>query len=276
MNLSKHKGFTSIHGTEFYFEVQGVGQPLLFLHAGVGDSGMWDQQFDTFAQTYQVIRCDLRGFGQSRLMPGNFAHYEDVAALLHTLQVGPVTLIGASFGGAVAVDIALAHPDLVTGLILAGPAVGGYSFTSPEMLAFFEEEETALAQGDIQAATESNLKMWVDGWNRAPEQVNPEVRERVRIMQDRIFAHEHPEDSNEEELVPPAYERLATIPLPTCIMVGAHDVAEFQSLAASVAQSIRGTQLTTIAHAAHLPNMEQADIFNQHVQAFLNEQLRSG
>ena len=187
MTLSKKVAFAPINGTDMYFEIQGTGKPLLFLHAGVGDMRMWDQQFDVFAHTHQVIRCDLRGFGQTLLKPSSFTHYEDVAALLHTLQVAPAVIIGASFGAAVALDVALAYPTLVTALILADPAVGGYTFTSSAMLTFFDQEEAALNQGDIHTATEINLKMWVDGWNRLPAQVNPSVREQVRIMQDNIF-----------------------------------------------------------------------------------------
>lgn len=92
-------GFAPINGIDLYFETKGRGQPLLLLHAGVADSRMWDNQFELFSQTHQVIRCDLRGFGQSRNSPGLFAHYEDVVALLQYLKIEAVGLIGASFGG---------------------------------------------------------------------------------------------------------------------------------------------------------------------------------
>ena len=77
----------------------GQGEPLLFLHAGICDARMWKPQVDYFSKKYQVILCDLRGFGRSPLPPHRFAHHEDVAGLLDVLRLPTVTLIGASFGG---------------------------------------------------------------------------------------------------------------------------------------------------------------------------------
>lgn len=116
-------GFASINGINMYFETKGEGKPLLLLHAGVADSRMWDNQFEEFSTTHFMIRCDLRGFGQSGKSSGRFAHYEDIAALLQYLNVEPVSVIGSSFGGYVAIDFVLAYPEMVTALILAAPAL---------------------------------------------------------------------------------------------------------------------------------------------------------
>jgi pimeloyl-ACP methyl ester carboxylesterase len=76
----------------------------------------------------------------------------------------------------VALDFVLAHPEMVTALVLVAPALGGYKFESVEMLDFFAAEEAALERGDIVAATELNLKMWVDGSNRREGEVKGQVR----------------------------------------------------------------------------------------------------
>src|SRR5438874_13574123 len=80
-------GNLNIQGAPLYYEVAGQGHPLLLIHAGIADSRMWDQQFDTFARQYRVIRFDLRGFGQSTVPAGAFANHEDPAALLAFLGI---------------------------------------------------------------------------------------------------------------------------------------------------------------------------------------------
>ncbi|HLH63151.1 MAG TPA: alpha/beta fold hydrolase [Ktedonobacteraceae bacterium] len=85
--LRSESGFLDVQGASLYYEVTGQGQPLLFVHAGIADSRMWDEQIPVFAPQYKVIRYDLRGFGQSALPAGRFAYYEDPAALLRFLHI---------------------------------------------------------------------------------------------------------------------------------------------------------------------------------------------
>ena len=58
-------GFAEINGAQLYYEVAGSGKPVVLVHAGIADHRMWDDQFVPFAERYQVIRFDQRGFGQS-------------------------------------------------------------------------------------------------------------------------------------------------------------------------------------------------------------------
>jgi len=262
-------GFAPINGLDFYFETKGAGTPLLLIHAGVADSRMWDGQFEQFSKTHLVIRCDLRGFGQSGKSAGTFAHYQDIAALLNYLNVAPVTVIGASFGGYVALDFALAYPDLVAALILVAPALGGYEFESAEMLEFFAAEEEALARGDRVGATELNLKMWVDGLNRGDGEVSRQVRQQVKTMQLHIFSQPDVADMEEQELIPPALERLEQIMVPTLLVRGDQDVAEFQTISNLIAHKIRHSQQVIIPGTAHLPSLEKPEEFNQIVLDFL-------
>lgn len=262
-------GFAAINATNIYFEAKGNGKALLLLHAGVGDSRMWDFQFEGFSRTYFVIRCDLRGFGRTRMQPGFFSYQDDIAALLRHLGVEHVAIIGASFGGKIAIDFALTYPEMLTALILVDPALGGYTFESEDMLAFLTAEDEALERNDIVEATELNLKMWVNGNNRNAQDVNTEVRERVREMQLNIFSQPEITDVEEKELSPPAIERLEEIKLPTLVIVGDKDVAEFQAISKRIAERIQNARHMVIQDAAHLPNMERPQVFNQIVLDFL-------
>jgi 3-oxoadipate enol-lactonase len=270
MSESKNirSGVADINGAQLYYEVLGSGDPLLLIHAGVADCRMWDAQFEAFSKEYEVIRFDLRGFGRSNMLPGSFSNVEDVRSLLDYLQLDRVSLLGISFGGLIALDFTLAYPGYVQALLLGAPSVSGAS-PSERIKRFWEEEEEALDSGDIDEATELNLRLWVDGPYRTADQVSPGVREQVREMQLAIFRKEIPDDSEEIGLSPPAIGRLGEVTIPVQVMVGELDLEEKQALVDELVSGISGSQKVVIPGAAHMLNMERPDVFNQSVRAFL-------
>lgn len=257
-----------IRGEKLYYEERGTGAPLLLLHAGVADSRMWEPQIEALSTRYRVIRCDLRGYGHSPLPNGLFAYHEDVAALLDALDIGAAWIVGASFGGRVAVDFALVYPQRVYGLILAAPLVSGYE-AGPSLQAFGEEEERLLDAGDLDGATELNLRTWVDGPLRDADQVDPRVRGQVAEMQRHAFGMTIPEQVGIERVDPPAIGRLHEIHAPTLIVIGALDVVEVIEFSETMAQALPNAQRMTIPGVAHLPSMETPQIFNEAVDQFI-------
>ena len=81
------QGFAHVNGASLYYETAGEGRPVVFVHAGLADSGMWDGQFEAFAAHYRAIRYDIRGFGQSVPVKGKYSHAEDLEGLLQHLGV---------------------------------------------------------------------------------------------------------------------------------------------------------------------------------------------
>jgi pimeloyl-ACP methyl ester carboxylesterase len=147
--------------------------------------------------------------------------------------------------------------------------LGGYEFESAAMVDFFAAEEAALGRGDLGAATELNLKMWVDGFQRGEGEVNGQVREQVKTMQLNIFSQPDVAGMEAKELIPSAIEQLETIDVPTLVIIGDKDVAEFQSLSTLIAEKIEGSRHVIMPGTAHLPSMEKPEEFNQIVMAFL-------
>ena len=121
----------------------------------------------------------------------------------------------------------------------------------------------------MQGATELNLRLWVDGLKRTPEQVNPTVRKRVYEMQYRAFTIPMPEDADEQQVEPPAITRLAEIQVPTLVIVGDLDLPEKLDISKQLATSIPGAKLEVIRGAAHMVSMEQPQKFNDIVLNFL-------
>src|SRR5919199_4121889 len=107
MRMHMRHGFVEVTGARLAYEVAGAGYPLVLIHGTALDTRMWDAQFEVFAQHYQVIRYDRRGFGRSTLPTESYTHADDLAALLTSLQVHSPVLPGHSSGGGVALDFAL-------------------------------------------------------------------------------------------------------------------------------------------------------------------------
>jgi pimeloyl-ACP methyl ester carboxylesterase len=267
-------GYVSIHDAQLYYDIHGPADgplnahPLLLVHAGVADARMWDAQLPDFAQEYRVIRLDLRGFGRTAMPGGSYSNHADLRGLLDYLEVDRAHVVGLSFGGRVALDFALSYPDRLDRLVLASPSVGGEPLTE-RLETFSEEEDAALERGDLAAATELNLRLWVDGPFRTADQVDPAVRAAVYAMQLAAFQLPMPADAHSERLTPPAIERLAEVHAPVLVLAGTLDLPEKIELAQRVAEEMPDARLELFAGAAHMINMEQPARFNQAVLAFL-------
>ncbi len=159
---------------------------------------------------------------------------------------------------------------MVASLVLVAPSVGGIE-PSEQIRRFFQEEDALVEKGDLQGATELNVRFWVDGLQRAPEQVNPTVRQRVYEMQYHAFTIPMPENADEQQVAPPAITRLAEIRVPTLIIVGDLDLPEKLDLSKQLASSISGAQLEVIAGVAHMVSMEQPQKFSDTVLNFLSK-----
>jgi pimeloyl-ACP methyl ester carboxylesterase len=264
-------GFLDTQGAPLYYEVAGSGYPLLLIHAGIADSRMWEDQFQTFAQQYMVVRYDLRGYGKSEVPAGPFSNHEDVSALFEHLGIKQAHVIATSFGGLVAIDFTLAYPEKVTSLVLGAPSVSGHESTSTEVKRFAEEEAALLDQGDLAGATDLNVRTWVIGLQRTPDQVDPNVRQRIYEMQLHAFTVPIPDEAEMLDLEPPPITRLAEIHVPTLLIIGEYDLPEKHELVKLLAAEIPQAQQVVITGAAHIVNIEQPAAFNKIVLDFLKD-----
>ena len=113
---------------ELYYETQGAGQSLVFIH-GLGSSTRdWESQVVEFSKNYQVITFDLRGHGQSDKPPGPYSislFASDTEYLLKALGIESAHIVGISLGGGVAIQLALDAPAFAKTLVIvnSGPAM---------------------------------------------------------------------------------------------------------------------------------------------------------
>ncbi|WP_199550620.1 alpha/beta fold hydrolase [Streptomyces sp. N35] len=230
------------------YDVEGTGTPVVLVHAGIADHRMWDAVVPALAERHTVIRYDLRGFGQSPPPSGPFRETDDLRRLLDHLGHDKVRLVGASWGGRVALDFVLAHPDRVHSLAVLSAPWRGYGWGA-EMIAYDEAETAALEAGDLDAAVEVNLDMWVRGpargWADVAEGLADQLRGPLRTsLEHQDAVGEHAQD--------PVGGELAAIAVPTLVGVGKLDVGDFQDIARKYAAEIPGAALVEFPTAAHL------------------------
>ena len=267
-------GFANINGASLYYEMTGEGQPLVMLHTGITDSTMWDYQFYVFGEHFQVVRYDLRGFGRSLPVEGTYSHHDDLRALLDHLGIEHAYLMGGSLGGMTCVDFALTHPERVDGLILVGTGLGGYvSPNGVDSAPDEDEAEAALEAGEYVRAAEFETRWWVDGPKRKSEQVNPALRDRVTMMNAVNLEYEARGLGEEQDLEPPAAQRLSELHTPLLVIVGDLDRFKILEVADLLAAEVPGAQKFVMHGTAHVPSMEQPEIFNGLVLSWLQTHI---
>ena len=260
-------GFAEVGGARLYYEIAGEGSPLVLVHAGIADGRMWDEQFQEFAKHYRVLRYDRRGFGKTAMVAGAYSHNHDLYELLKALQIEQAMFVGCSQGAKTVVDFTLEHPEMTDALVLVAPALSGFVYTG-DLPRQAEQIDLAEEAGDIAQVNELELQIWVDGPYRTPDQVDAQVRERVREMN--LIALQTPDGlGNEQPLEPTAAGRLAELHTPTLVVVGDLDTPKTLAAAGYLATHIAGARKLEMTDVAHLPNMERPEEFNRLVLSFL-------
>lgn len=264
--------YIEVNGAQLYYEEAGSGRAVVLIHAGIADCRMWDAQFAAFAERYRVVRYDHRGYGQSSMPAGEYALRDDLRELLRALGIERATLIGTSMGGGVALDCTLAHPDVVEALVLVGSGLGG-SEPSDYLREQWRLIGEAMERDGIDAANELELRLWIDGQGRTPDQIDPALRERVREMNRAVLAREEENDAlgQPQRLDPPAIGRLGEVAVPTLVIVGDRDVPTIVETAERLATGIAGARKVVLPNVSHLPPMEHPEEFNRLVLGFLGE-----
>jgi Predicted hydrolases or acyltransferases (alpha/beta hydrolase superfamily) len=268
-------GYAEINDVQLYYETEGEGSDLVFIHAGCADSRMWDGQFSIFAHHYQVLRYDARGYGNSTLSKSSFSNRDELSRLLDVLSIKQAHFVACSMGSYAVIDFALEHPEKIRSLVLVSPAVSGYPYEGQPPQPVMDMID-ARKTGNFEFAAELQAQIWADGFKRNPEHGNPEVHELVRqmsldsltlqadIIRESAFLIEEP-------LNPPAMEQLEQIRVPVLVIVGDLDDDTEMAIADVLTTRINGAQKTIIRGTAHLPNMEKPEEFNQIVLKFLQE-----
>jgi pimeloyl-ACP methyl ester carboxylesterase len=262
------RGVAEVNGARLAYECSGEGPAVAFIHGFTLDRRMWDDQAEPFSKRFRVIRHDLRGFGASSTPTrgGSYTHVGDLAELLDQLEVERVALVALSMGGWVAIEFAQTFPERVSALVLVDSTIRGFDYgpvqgeTIERLYRLGREGRLAEAKTD-----------WLNAPLFAHSRTMPAVQARLAEMVADYSAWHLQNDDPHPALEPPSIPRLGEIAAPTLVIVGEHDVEDFQTIADLLAARIPNARKLTLSDAGHMANMDAPAAFNQAVLAFLTE-----
>jgi 3-oxoadipate enol-lactonase len=264
-------GFAPINDAEIYYEKAGAGQPFVMLHAGVADSRQWNSEFAHFADEYTVIRYDMRGFGRSEPVEGEYSNMADLVALLDYLGVDePIVIMGCSMGGSLAIDYTLEHPGAVSALIIVGSGPSGMEIEDWTPTPLIEALEAAHKAGDWDKMLELETQLFVDGEGRATADVDPTVRQFAMEMNRQALDHARKKTGKQlPDTSETAAGRLGNLSAPILIVVGQHDEAYSFTAADFIKERAPVAEVVVLEDTAHLANLDYPNQFQAAVADFL-------
>ena len=246
-------------GASLYYETDGTpgSPPLLLVHAGVATLRMWDELVTALARDHYVIRYDSRGFGLTEAQSLPFSDVDDAVAILDHTGITSATVIGASRGGRIAIDLALSHPDRVRGLVTLCSNPGGFESdaeTADEKRLFAQLDELEAA-GEWEKLLRAEVELWDFGPLRSADDLDPAFVARAYELALANIEH----GANQPPalpLDPPAFGRVESITVPALVTVGAFDIAEMLAAYEYLLATLPLATGHVFPSAAHLPSVE--------------------
>jgi pimeloyl-ACP methyl ester carboxylesterase len=260
--------FKSTSTAQLYYDVHGDGEPLILIPGLAAGRWIWFKQIQQLSEQFRVITFDPRGVG---LSPLNSDHLtipmlaDDVAELLRVLGIERAHVLGASFGGFVAQEFALAHPEMTSTLVLACTSFGGPGHVPPAL-----ETLTALASMEgfnTEERVRRNLlpAFAPDFAREYPEEIEQVVRLRL--------ASSVAEEGYRAQLTAAvgfnAEPKLGTIKAPTLVLSGDSDAIVPVQNSRNLASKIPRAELRIVEGGSHLFFIEHPEEFNRIVVEFL-------
>ena len=250
----------------------GPSPSILFLHAGVCDRRSWLGVMSELAGTADMVAYDRRGFGESPPSQSTFRHIDDLATVMRQVTGEPAWLVGSSQGGRVAIDTALAYPELVAGLILLAPAVSGAPESEDLDAATEELDELIIAADaacDVGETNRLEARLWLDGPGQPEGRVDGASRELLLDMNGLLLSNPTADDSGASGIN--AWERLSELQVPTTVVWGDLDVPVIVQDCQEVATRIPRARQQVLTGMAHLPYLEDASVVANVVRKSLKE-----
>jgi len=245
--------YLDVAGVKLWYEACGSKNTpaVILLHDGLLHSITWDGIWPTLCDKYHVVRYDRRGYGRSELTKARFVPEDDLLKIMRQVHMDRAFIVGNSSGGGLALDFALAHPEMVEGLFLIGPVVHGMASTD-----YFNERgsknSAPLDHGDAKAAAEnwskdrfiiagddSNArKQLYDGLTQNPQNLKVDGSLEVRPS-------------------PPTVARLSEIHMPTLVLVGDADIADVFAYSGAIEAALPLASFEVWKDTGHLIQLQR-------------------
>lgn len=252
-------------GTGIYAEVHGSAGPVLVFVAGLGDNRLtWTPQVEALSDRFRVVLIDNRGAGNSTTPPGPYSTErmaDDAHQVLTALDLGPVTAVGVSMGGAICQHWAARYPEDIERMVLSS------TWSAPDVMtgALFDHWKGLADRGDRLALIESLLVFCFspDYLTARPETVRAFIEGETMNLAGfgpaAVACREHD-----------ATALLKGIRQPVLVTVGQHDILIRPALSQAMANAIPNARVQVMP-TGHMPGWEMPDAYSELVSAFARD-----
>lgn len=268
-----------INGDSLHYLDVGKGEPVVFVHGGLGDYRTWDGQIDTFSVNHRVIAYSRRYAYPNKQVYVDTADYsvrphaKDLVALIKALNLGPVHLVGHSWGAFTSLKATIDNPELVKTLVLGEPPAHslisntkiGDSLINYIIENAFKPSDTAFRNDDdVQGITA--FIGGVMGDSLVYSKVSEETRE--RWLQNTI---EMRGCVNPEAIIEISPEDVSAIEIPVLVVKGDRSPLYFGKIADTIYSLLPNAKLHTLSNSSHGLQGNNPKEFNKTVLNFINE-----
>lgn len=279
---------TDASGVSLYYEERGAGQPVVFVHGIPTDYRAWSAQMEPFSRTHRTVALSRR-YASPNPRQGDLAdstvgnNAADLKGFIERLGMGPVDLVGHSYGGFVTAYLAADHPDLVRSLVLVEPAISTLLVANQKsatqlLTLLFKSPSVALAArrfqgrslvpslkaleaGDLEKAVELNVdgvQDWPGAYTKMPEETRRMMLDNARTIAE--LKTEFPRFTAEEA---------RKISARTLILNGESSSLWLRKIGELLAGAVPKAKAVRVPRARHFPHMENPEFFNEKVLTFL-------
>lgn len=267
--------FKHVNGVQYHVEKSGAGKPIVMLHGFTGSSQNWKLHQESLSQQFTVITIDLLGHGKTE-SPTDAARYqmdkvaEDVITIIQNLISEPVDLLGYSMGGRLALYIAINYPFLIKKLILESASPGLKT----------EDERQARVQSDNKLADfieQDGIENFVQYWTNIPlfesqKQLAHEIQDQLRQqrLQSSPLGLANSLRGMGTGIQPSLWEKIPDLEnISVLIIVGELD-KKFVAIAEQMEIQFPMSEKVIVPHVGHTTHLEQPNVFQKIVVAFLS------
>jgi 3-oxoadipate enol-lactonase len=244
------------------FQTAGQGPAIILFHSLLADSTSWDLIIPELLATHQVFKLNLPGFEESDFVGGSLnAIADQIAGVLESLDLTNPIFMGNGYGGFVALNTALRHPNIPSKLVLADC---GACFTEPGRAAFRGMSENAKNKGLTAIADVAMRRLFAPSYQEAHPELIAQRRERFLQIKLETF-HGACEALSTMDL----RDQVKTLNIPSLVIVGEFDEATPPAMSHELADLLPNAKLNVLQGLAHVPQLQDPQAFLAAIQSFI-------
>jgi len=269
----KIKAKTEMSNAVAYFREAGSGSTVVCVHSSASSSGQWRSLMDELSDRYHVVAMDLYGYGKSPGWPGvrELLLDDEIALMTPILEnTGRFHLIGHSYGGLIALKLALDDPARIASLTLYEPTCFFLLFVNDsndragrEILAIRDETSRLVDIGDLDLAAKRFLDYWMgpDIWRETPETSRLSIAKRMKKVRfEWATGFDRPLSS----------AMISALPMPVLLLTGEQSTAAARGVVRVLHSLLPQAKVVELPGLGHMGPVTHPEKVNVAIVAFLD------